>query len=128
MNNNKLIYENNINQKENEIIKLKNELNNKNEELKNLKSKFYDKYVDKNKSENSFAINFMSVDQSIQYPIICNDNDSIVKLEEEVYNEYPKYKEYNTFLTVNGSPIKRFKTIKENGIQKGNAIIVNIIE
>ena len=42
MNNNKLIYENNINQKENEIIKLKNELNNKNEELKNLKLKFYE--------------------------------------------------------------------------------------
>ena len=70
----------------------------------------------------------MSVDQSIHYPITCNENDSIVKLEEEVYNEYPKYKEFNTFLTVNGSPIKRFKTIKENGIKKGNAIIVNIIE
>ena len=70
----------------------------------------------------------MSVDQSIHYPITCSDNDSIAKLEEEVYNEYPKYKEYNTFLTVNGSPIKRFKTIKENGIKKGNAIVVNIIE
>ena len=70
----------------------------------------------------------MSVDQSIHYPIICKDNDSIAKLEEEVYNEYPKYKEYNTFLTVNGKIIKRFKTIKENGIKKGNAIIVNVIE
>ena len=86
-------------------------------------------YKNKKRSEKSFAIKFSSVDQTIyNYPISCNDNDSISKLEEEVYNEYPKYKDYHTYLTVNGSIIKRFKTIKENGITKGNAIIVNIIE
>ena len=62
------------------------------------------------------------------YPIDCNNNDSIVKLEEELYNEYPKYKDYNTYLTVNGKIIKRFKTIEENGIKKCNAIMVNIYE
>ena len=113
--------------KENE--KIKNELNIKNEELNKLKIKLYDiDYANKNKVEKSFSINFMSIDQSFLYPISCNENDSIAKLEEEVYNEYPKYKEYNTFLTVNGNIIKRFKTIKENGIKKGNAILVNIIE
>ena len=70
----------------------------------------------------------MSVSPDILYPINCKNNDTIVKLEEEVYNEYPKYKEYNTYLTVNGKTIKRFKTIKENEIKKGNTIIVNIIE
>ena len=69
----------------------------------------------------------MSGDKSILYPITCNENDSIVKLEEEVYNEYPQYKEYNTFLTVDGIQIKRFKTIKENWINKGSTIIFNKI-
>ena len=126
--NNNMTYETILKQKENEIIKLKNELNIKNEDLNQLKLKIFDKFIDKNKNENSFAIFFMSVDQSIHFPISCNDNDSIVKLEEELYNEYPNYKEFNTFLTVNGKTIKRFKTIKENGIKKGNAIIVNVIE
>ena len=70
----------------------------------------------------------MSVSHDILYPITCKNNDTIVKLEEEVYNEYPKYKEYNTYLTCNGNILKRFKTIEENGIKKGNAIIVNIYE
>ena len=81
-----------------------------------------------NKDEKRFAIFFMSVDQQIHYPIACNSNDSIVKLEEIIYNEYPQYKEYNTYLTVNGRQVKRFKTIKENGIKEGNAITVNIYE
>ena len=45
-----------------------------------------------------------------------------------LYNEYPKYKDYNTFLTVNGNLIKRFKTIEDNEIKKGNVIMVNIYE
>ena len=49
-------------------------------------------------------------------------------MEEELYSEYPKYKDYNTFLTVNGNNIKRFKTIRENGIKKGNTILVDIID
>ena len=120
-----MIIENKI--KENE--KINNELKIKNEELNKLKSKLFDKYyIDNNKNEKLFSINFTSVDQSFLYPITCNENDSISKLEQEVYNEYPKYKDYNTYLTVNGNIIKRFKTVKENGIKKGNAILVNIIE
>ena len=120
-----MIIENKI--KENE--KINNELKIKNEELNKLKLKLFDKYyIDNNKNEKLFSINFTSVDQSFLYPITCNENDSISKLEQEVYNEYPKYKDYNTYLTVNGNIIKRFKTVKENGIKKGNAILVNIIE
>ena len=120
-----MIIENKI--KENE--KINNELKIKNEELNKLKLKLFDKlYIDNNNNEKLFSINFTSVDQSFLYPITCNENDPISKLEQEVYNEYPKYKDYNTYLTVNGNIIKRFKTVKENGIKKGNAILVNIIE
>ena len=131
LNDNKFKFENKIKQNDNEIIKLKNELNIKNEELIRLKAKIFDdkNYLySLNKNENKFAINFISVDQKILYPISCNINDSIAKLEEIVYNQYPEYKEYNTYLTVNGMQIKRFKTIKENNIKEGNAITINIYE
>ncbi len=38
------------------------------------------------------------------------------------------YKEVNTFLTVNGSIVKRFKTIGKNKIKKGYAIMVNVYD
>jgi len=74
------------------------------------------------------AINFMSVRHDKIYPISCSYNDTVVRCEEIFYNKYPEYKDYNTYLTVNGNPIKRFKTLKENGITQGTAIIVNIYD
>ena len=35
---------------------------------------------------------------------------------------------YNTFLTVNGNVVKKFKTIGENKIKKGDAILVNVYD
>ena len=119
---------NDINNKYNNnlsLIKtLQNNLNLKEQELQNLKSKLN---LDSNKKW-GFAINFDSINQEIHYPIVCNENDLISRLEEELYNEYPNYKEYNTYLTCNGIVLKRFKTIGENNIKKGNTILVNIHE
>ena len=102
--------------KKNEIIKLKEKISNLSSSSSNIRGK------------NFFAVNFISTDQKINYPIVCNDDTLISRLEEELYNEYKEYKNYNTYLTVKGFTIKRFKTIKENGIQKGDQIIVNIYE
>ena len=125
-NNNKLSIQNlqnTINIKDKEIFNLKNNLNNKIEELNNNK-------LNKNMIDigQTLAINFMSVSHDKILPITCLKNDSLVKYEEIFYNEFPEYKDYNTYLTANGNPIKRFKTIKENGIKQGSAIIVNIYE
>ena len=70
----------------------------------------------------------MSINQDILYSIPCRANDTIAKIEEILYNEYPEYKDYNTYLTLNGTKIKRFKTVEENRIKKGNTIMVNISE
>jgi hypothetical protein len=61
----------------------------------------------------------------MQIPMACKNTDTIARLEEKVYNEYPKYKDCNTYLTVNGNVIKRFKTLDENGIKNYNSIIVH---
>ena len=121
------IYENSNNLKKikelEELIKLKdseiNNLKNNNDrnEITNIKS-----------GEKIIAIFFTSTHQDIHRPIPCKNTDVFVKIEEKIYNEYPKYKDYNTYLTVNGNIIKRFKTLEENGIKDGNTIIVNIYD
>ena len=108
---------------DNNILNLEHELNNKKEELKKLKLKILDSL-----NENKFNIIFISNDNKINFPISCNLNDSIIKLEEIIYDKYPEYKEYNTYLTINKIPIKRFKTIKENNIKAGNTITINIYQ
>ena len=113
---------NDISKKEKELLSLKNELNIKKEELNKIKS---NNMVDKGQI---FSINFMSVSHDKIFPISCSSNDTIVKFEELFYNEYPEYKDHNTYLTVNGNPVKRFKTIEENGIKQGNAIIVDVYD
>jgi hypothetical protein len=101
--------------KDSEINNLKN--NNDKNEITNIKS-----------GEKIIAIFFTSTHQDIHRPISCKNTDVFVKIEEKIYNEYPKYKDYNTYLTVNGNIIKRFKTLEENGIKDGNTIIVNIYD
>ena len=60
------------------------------------------------------AVNFISIDQKVNYCLSCKNTDIFIKLEEKLYNEYPEYKELDTYFTVNGNIIKRFKTLKEN--------------
>ena len=109
------------------IQNLKKEIIKKDQELTEIKNK-----IDSNSIQNDnkwgFSISFRPINQEFFYPITCNKNELISRLEEEVYDTYPKYKEYNTYLTCNGVVLKRFKTVGENNIKKGDAILVNIIE
>ena len=120
---------NDINNKEQELLSLKNELNITKEEL-NIKKEELNKIKSNNMVDKGqiFSINFMSVSHDKIFPISCSSNDTIVKFEELFYNEYPEYKDHNTYLTVNGRSVKRFKTIEENGIKQGNAIIVDVYD
>ena len=122
------IYENSNNENIKKIKEMEKIIKSKNLEINKLKSN-----NDKNKITNIetgeiIAIFFTSVNQDIHRPISCKSTDTFVKIEEKIYNEYPKYKDYNTYLTVNGNVIKRFKTLEENGIEDGNTIIVNIYD
>ena len=48
--------------------------------------------------------------------------------EEKLYDEYPEFKEVNTYFTVNGRLIKRFKSMLENNIRDNDKILLNIYE
>ena len=66
----------------------------------------------------------MSQDQNIQhYCIPCKNSELFVKLEEKLYNDYPQYKDKDTYFEVNTKRIKRFKSLDENNI-KNNDIVV----
>ena len=61
--------------------------------------------------------------QDIQnYSLPCKNTDLFVDLERQLYEDYPEFKNYETFFEVNTRRILRFKTIEENNI-RSNAII-----
>ena len=109
---------NQLNEEKNKNKKLLEELNKEKIKVKQL--------IDINSREETIAIFFTSVNQDIHKPISCKITDIFSKIEEKIYKEYPKYKDSNTYFTVNGNVVDKLKTLKENGIKDGNTIIVNI--
>ena len=128
--NNKIkAYENSNNKYIKKVKEMEKLIKSKNKEINNLINNNNNSEITATKSgEKIIAIFFTSAHQDIHIPIPCKNIDTFVKIEEKIYNEYPKYKDYNTYLTVNGNVIKRFKTLEENGIKGGNTIIVNIYD
>ena len=109
-----------IKELEENILSLKSKIN----ELEKNKDK--DKITTLKSGEKIIALVFKSTKGEIHKTISCKNTDTFVRIEEKIYNEYPKYKDYNTYLTVNkGKVIRRFKTIDENKIKDGNTIIIN---
>jgi len=100
----------------------------KNSEINKLKDNNNDKKTNIEKEEEIIVIFFIFMHQDIHRRISCKNTDTFAKIEEKICNEFPKYKDYNTYLTVNGNIIKRFKTLEENGIEDGNTIIANIFD
>ena len=125
----KSIKENNVN---NKIIELFEELRAKdneikimNEEIKNLKLKFP---FELSENEELMSVIFISSDLTIHYSIICKNTDQFTKIETELYNEYPKYKETENYFIVNGNRINKYKSLKENNIKNSNIIMLQIFD
>ena len=117
-----------INKLKIQINNLENEINNKNMELQlyiKQNNKLNENIITATKlGEKIISVNFMTMgNQDISnYSMPCKKGDLFIKLEEKLYNDFPKYKNYETYFEVNGKRIKRFKTLEENNIQ-GNDII-----
>ena len=90
----KLLEENNNNIKR--INELEQLINEKDKELKNLKSKIEknDLVTSINPGEEVIAVNFILCEQDINCPIACKNNTIISRVEEKLYNDYPKYKNF----------------------------------
>jgi len=134
---NKNIILNNDNNSLKEKIKiLEDNLKAKNNELQNLLSKNNNnniinyKITSINPGEEILAINFVSngVKDICNYNLICKNTDLFVRLEERLYQDFPDFKNYETYFEVNTKRIKRFKTIEENNIKNNDIINVFRIE
>ena len=80
--------------------------------------------------EEIISINFVSMGNNDigHYSLICKNTDLFVRLEERLYEDFPEFKNYETYFEVNTKRIKRFKTIDENKIKSKDIITVFRVE
>ena len=94
-------------------LKLNNNLTNNNS-LYNIKP-----------GEKIFSINFDSVDQKLgPYSLDCKNTDIFVRLEEKLYENYPEFKDKETYFMKNAIKIKRFKSLDENNIKENDILML----
>ena len=105
--------------------KLINLLSQREEQINELKEKIkrYPFVLEKN--ERLMAIIFYSVDQKVHYPMICKNTDTIHKLEEKLYEEYPNLSERENYFLCKGGLINKFQSFEKMKIKNGDIIILN---
>ena len=116
-----------------EINELKLALTNKNNEINNLNNEMKNLQLNCNKKilvdiNELLTIQIKSIDQRVDRSFICQKNDIFVRFEEKLYDEYPEFKDLNTYFTVNGRTVKRFRSMLENNIRDNDKILLNIYE
>ena len=105
------------------------QLNEKIKEVEHLKNQLIGciKYDNLDIDEKLIAVNFISGDQRINFPIICKSSTKFIDVEQKLYQKYPEYAKNdgkdNLFLS-NGKQLEKFKTMEKNGFQSYNIILM----
>ena len=87
-------------------------------------------FLNNNKGyEKVIAVVFKSIgNEDINNYILKSKNTiKFVRLEEKLYSDYPKYKDYEILFKVNTRPINRFKSLEENNIKNGDTISLFLV-
>ena len=113
-------YQNIINQKDIELNNLRMQLNNMNNMKNNIQ--LNNMFINKN---DMVSVNFISMDQNVHFSVACLKTDIFAEIEEQLYKQYPQYRETNNSFLAHGSQVLRFKTIAENKI--GNGLPVTLV-
>ena len=79
-------------------------------------------------SKKIIAVNFRSLDQSINYPVGGLKTDKFSILEEQLYKEYPQIRYKNVYFIANGNVINRELTLEQNQINSGNTILIQFYQ
>ena len=109
-----------------EIIRLYKKIEGLNEKIDELKEKL-DRYpFILEKGEKIMSFIFTSVNQNLNYSMICKNTDTINKLQEELYKEYPKLGEANYYFICNGTVLKKFEKLEKLKIKSGDIILLNV--
>ena len=109
---------NNINNDSNEMVRLYKRIDELTEKINR-----YPFILEKN--EKMISIVFISISQNVNYSMICKNTDTIHKLEEELYKEYPNLSEGDNYFLCKGTVVNKFKKFEELNIKNGDAILIN---
>ena len=74
--------------------------------------------------EGIIAVNFVSLEQNISYPMACKKTDIFANIEKKLYDEYPKLKSKNIYFIASGNYVNRSLTFEQNKIQSGSTILI----
>ena len=110
-------YQNIINQKDLELNNLRMQINNMNNNIQS-----NNMFINLN---DIMTVNFISMDQNVHFAVSCLKTDIFAEIEEQLYKQYPQYRETNNSFLAHGSQVLRFKTIAENKI--GNGLPVTLV-
>ena len=116
----------------NKIQSLQNIINQKDEELNKLKEILQNNNINNNENQNNSKIikggdkcvTFISNDESLICGIPCSGDNKFSEIEEILYREYPEYRGENNIFLGNGKEILGFKTINENNIESRKPIML----
>ena len=104
------------------LIKLINEKENIIKELKE-KIQRYPFVLERN--EKIMSIIFSSVNQKVNYSLVCKNTDTINKLEAKLYEEYPNLSERENYFLCKGRLLNKFQSFEQNHIKNGETILLN---
>ena len=74
------------------------------------------------------SIIFTSVEQKLNYSMICKNTDTISQLELKLYEEYPKLEGSKYYFICNGTVLNKFEKLEELKIKSGDIIVLNVDE
>ena len=109
----------------NSFDKFINLINEKENIIKDLKEKIQRYPFVLEKNEKIMSIIFSSVNQKVNYPMVCKNTDTIHKLEEKLYEEYPNLSESENYFLCKGKVLDKFQSFEKNNIKDGDIILLN---
>ena len=98
----------------NNIIELENE------------NKLFRKYNNFSEGEKLISIKITSGEQDIDYSLIIKNTEKFLKLENIIYEKYPKYYETENYFLVGGKTIDKHKSLEQNNIKNNDVIMLLI--
>ena len=123
----KLDYENLLNLKDKQIIELNRIITaNDQKQIREyiVNNQNIQNNQNQNQNDNNFVLNIQS--PNLNHAIICSENEIFAMVEERLCQLFQDLRETNNVFLVNGSAVKRFKTIKDNKIKSGQPILLDI--
>ena len=115
----------NLNKKIKEIEIIFNKAKANITELEN-EIKLFRTYYNFFSNEKLISIKFISINQDIDFTIITKNSDKFSKIENILYDKYPKYKDSENYFLVNGNKINRHRTFEENKIRNNDILTLEI--